>query len=335
MTSIGVGIVGAGMIGRKRMEACAPTFSVCSLFDIDRDRALDLAALAPGASVAASIDELLSRDDVDLVIVATTHDQLTPVALQVVAAGKSVLVEKPAALSAAELATLHNAAQEAGVIARVGYNHRFHPSVLRAKSLVADGGYGPLLWIRGRYGHGGRVGYEQEWRADRAISGGGELIDQGSHLIDLVRFMVGDVKLAFAELSTLFWPMAVEDNAFMGLHPESGGFAWLHASWSEWKNLFSFEITLERAKIEITGLGGSYGVERLTLYEMSPEMGPPATTSWEWPFADRSWSEEMDDVASAFEGREGVGANVADGVAVLEVIDHAYAMASVAREQKQ
>ena len=104
-----------------------------------------------------------------------------------------------------------------------------------------------------------------------------------------MRSLFGDVDLAFAELRTAFWDMPVEDNAFVALRPRSGGFAWLHASWTEWKNLFSFEVMLERAKIEVNGLGGSYGPERLTLYEMQPEMGPPPATTWEFPPTDLSW----------------------------------------------
>ena len=138
------------------------------------------------------------------------------------------------------------------------------------------------MFIRARYGHGGRVGYEREWRAQREVSGGGELIDQGIHLIDLTRFLAGDVDLAFGELRTTFWDMDVEDNAFLALRPHAGGFAWLHASWTEWKNLFSLEIMLERAKIEIAGLGGSYGPETLTLFEMLPEMGPPLVHRTQW-----------------------------------------------------
>jgi len=108
------------------------------------------------------------------------------------------------------------------------------------------------------------------------------------------------------------------------LRPSAGGFAWLHASWTEWKNLFSFEIALERAKIDIQGLGGSYGTERLTLHEMSAEMGPPATTSWEWPASDHSWKSELDDVWRTIDGEPGVGASVDDAVAALAIVEEAY-----------
>lgn len=318
-----VGIVGAGLIGQKRIAACRDNLRVVAVFD--RDQALaERIATQCGAQPMRSLQDLLGHDDIDLVVAAATHDQLTPIGMSAVEHGKHVLIEKPAGTSSQAMTELDRFAQTNDVVIRVGYNHRFHPAVLRARDLVSSGEYGRLLWIRGRYGHGGRPGYEREWRADREIAGGGELVDQGSHLIDLVRYMVGDVELAFAELPTLYWKMAVEDNAFFALRPKVGGFAWLHSSWSEWKNLFSFEVTLERAKIELNGLGGSYGVERLTLYEMSPEMGPPFSTSWEWPFPDRSWELEMLDVVGAMEGKPAIGASLADATAVRTIIEKAY-----------
>jgi predicted dehydrogenase len=180
--------------------------------------------------------------------------------------------------------------------------------------------------VRGRYGHGGRPGYEHEWRTDPELSGGGELLDQGVHLIDLVRHLTGGISLAFAEVRTDFWDSPVEDNAFLGLRLDAGGFGWLHASWTEWKNLFSLEVALKRAKIEIVGLGGSYGPERLTLYEMLPEMGPPLTTTWEWPFPDASWEREMREFVAAVAGKEARGARVDEALAVLEIVEQAYAL---------
>ena len=144
------------------------------------------------------------------------------------------------------------------------------------------------------------------------------------HLIDLVRFVSGDVHLAFAELRTDYWDSDVEDNAFLALRAADGAFAWLHASWTEWKNLFSFEIALELAKIELTGLGGSYGTERCTLHAMLPELGPPLTTMWEWPRGDESWERETADALGAFAGRDAVGASVDDALAVLRIVDEAY-----------
>jgi predicted dehydrogenase len=144
------------------------------------------------------------------------------------------------------------------------------------------------MFIRARYGHGGRVGYENEWRAQPAISGGGELIDQGSHLIDLSRWFLGDLTVDYAAVPTLFWRMQADDNCFLALRSGSGQIAWLHASWTEWKNTFSFEIFGRDGKLVVDGLGGSYGQERLTYYRMLPQMGPPETTTFDFPEQDQS-----------------------------------------------
>jgi predicted dehydrogenase len=257
------------------------------------------------------------------VVVATRHDALTPLSVAALDAGRHVLVEKPAGRALADAELLAGRAAATGHQVRVGFNHRFHPSVRKALQLTADGAHGPLLHVRGRYGHGGRPRYEHEWRASREASGGGELVDQGSHLIDLFRVFAGDAELAFAELRTSFWPMEVEDNAFVALRASGGAFGWLHASWTEWKNLFSLELTYERAKLELTGLGGSYGTERLALYEMRPEMGPPPVIAWEWPGPDTSWADELSDVLGALRGRPAVGASIDDAVAVWRLVDQA------------
>ena len=306
--TVGVAIVGCGLIGAKRRHGLSEGTRLVRCFDLDPAASARMATAVGDASLAAgSIDELLATDGIDLVVVAVTHDQLAPTALAAVGSGRHVLLEKPGAIDRAALAEVRDAAAESALVVRVGYNHRFHPSFTKLRELRGTSDDGRLLFVRARYGHGGRLGYEQEWRADRERSGGGELIDQGSHLIDLTRSIGGDVSLRHAELPTLYWPMAVEDNAFLSLQidgdgPDTSAVAWLHASWSEWKNLFSFEVTFERTKYEITGLGGSYGPEQLTVYSMAPEMGPPQVRSWGWPPGDASWSDEMADVVGVLSG---------------------------------
>jgi predicted dehydrogenase len=324
--TIGVGLIGCGLVGRKRAAAIPAGARLISAFDLDPSRASALAeACAPNAEVAANVGQLVGRDDIDLVIVATHHLDLPDLAIAALKAGRHLLVEKP---GASDVAGAERIAQQALVskrVARVGFNHRFHPSLLETRRLIESNAYGAVMHLRARYGHGGRVGYEREWRADPLISGGGEMIDQGTHLVDLTRFFVGDVALAFSELRTSFWPMPVEDNAFVALRSYAGAFAWLHASWTEWKNLFSFEVMLERAKIEVSGLGGSYGTETLTLYEMLPEMGPPTCRQQQWPDVDDSWGRELNDVIAAIDsGGETLGATIDDAVAALSIVDAAY-----------
>jgi predicted dehydrogenase len=286
-------IVGCGLIGRKRL-ATLPPGSLAAACDLQISRAESLVQTAGGGLATASIEDALASG-CDAVIVATLNSTLAPLAAAAIRAGKHVLVEKPAGISAGEIRELENLAAEQKVVVRVGYNHRFHPSFQKAREIVDSGVIGPLMFIRGRYGHGGRVGYDREWRADPKLSGGGELIDQGVHLIDLAGWFLGPFTSIAGHADTLYWDMPVDDNAFLDLRNAAGNTAWLQVSCSEWKNLFSFEIYGRTGKLHIEGLGGSYGVERLAHYQMLPKMGPPDTIIYEYPGADTSWALEMNE----------------------------------------
>ena len=317
-----VGIVGCGLIGRKRARALGEGKLVaCSDAVFDRAQAL---AAEHGAQAVADWREMVKRPEVQIVVVATTHDWLAPVTLAAVEAGKHVLVEKPAARRAGELEVVVQAASARGVLVRVGFNHRYHPALYKAHQMFVDGAVGPLMYLRARYGHGGRVGYDKEWRARPEVSGGGELIDQGMHLIDLARWFAGDFVQVDGLAGCWFWDMPVDDNAFLLLRTAEKKVAFMHCSCSEWKNLFSFEVFGRDGKLEVQGLGGSYGVERLTHYRMLPEMGPPDTVSWDYPRGDDSWAAELaefyQDVALGRQPAPGL----ADAMAALRVVERIY-----------
>lgn len=318
------GLIGCGLIGSKRASVIVAPHSLVAVHDEQNSRARALASACEiTPKVCRTVQDLLN-EDLDAVIIATPHNVLIPLTLRSLDAGLHVLCEKPGGINAHEMFAADQRAVELGLALAVGFNHRFHPALQRCFELVSADRFGRFLWIRARYGHGGRPGYENEWRAARAISGGGEMVDQGSHLIDLVRFLVGDVELEYSKLQTMFWRMNVEDNAFFALSPHVGGFAWLHSSWTEWKNMFSLEVTLETAKIEITGLGGSYGTEKLVLHEMRPELGPPDTSEISWSGSDASWSMEVDDFIRKIRGQSSQGATMRDAAEVRLVIEKAY-----------
>ena len=287
-----IAIIGCGLIGRKRLAAL-PAGAFAAACDLEIGRAEQLVASAKAGSATDDAARVLADPAIDAVIVCTLNAALAPLALAAIRAGKHVLVEKPGAISTKQADELIDAARAASVRVRVGFNHRFHPALLQARSLYESGALGPLMFIRGRYGHGGRVGYDREWRADPTLSGGGELIDQGVHLIDLAGWFLGDFARIEGHASTSFWDMPVDDNAFLNLRTAAGQTAWLQVSCTEWKNLFSLEIYGRTGKLHVEGLGGSYGVERLTFHRMLPEMGPPETTAWEYPRGDDSWRLEI------------------------------------------
>ena len=236
-------IVGCGLIGAKRLRSLGPDHTVVALADPVAARAQALAAQARGAAVLTDWRAAVERADVDAVIVSTSNDALATVTAAAVDAGKHVLVEKPAARNPDELVAIIPAAEKRGVCVHVGFNHRYHPAFQQARKLLASGTLGPLMFIRARYGHGGRIGYDKEWRAKPEVSGGGELLDQGVHLIDLSRWFLGDFTEVQGHIATFFWDMPVEDNGFLLLKTAAGQVAWLHATWTEWKNTFSFEIS--------------------------------------------------------------------------------------------
>jgi predicted dehydrogenase len=327
----GVAIVGCGLVGRKRATAVGHArLVVCA--DTDFERAKQLAASSRDVAVTDRWEEAVTRADVDLVVVATTNDALTPVAIAAIEAGKHVLVEKPAARTVAEVDRLIAAKRRHDRLVRVGFNHRYHPALREARALVDAGALGPLMFVRGRYGHGGRVGYEREWRADPVKAGGGELIDQGVHLIDLAGWFLGAFTAVSGIATTYFWNMAVDDNAFLTLRTAGGQTAFLHVSCTEWKNLFSLELYGRDGKIAIDGLGGSYGIERIALYRMLPDMGPPETTIREYPGADRSWAIECSDFLEDIRlGREpSPGLDAAR--AALVVVEEIYARSATIPE---
>ena len=319
----GIGIIGCGLIGRKRANALGGRrLAACA--DLDRSLAATLAASASDCLATDDWREVVNHDDVAAVIIATPHHMLAEICAGAIDAGCHVLVEKPAARHVEELRPLVQMAQEKQVLVRVGFNHRYHRAFQKARQIVDSGDLGPLMFLRARYGHGGRVGYAHEWRAQPSLSGGGELIDQGVHLIDLARWFLGDFVEIEGFAHTYFWEMPVDDNAFLLLRTSSGQAAFLHASCTEWKNTFSFELYGQQGKLQIDGIGGSYGVERLTWYRMLPQMGPPETMAWEYPMLDNSWNVEMEafyqDISLNRQPEPGLG----DAVAVLDVVAKIY-----------
>lgn len=317
-----VGIIGCGAIGQKRAQFLAGAeLAACS--DIVFSKAQEMARRY-GCRAFPRWQELIDAE-LEAVIIATPHNHLAEITAAAIKAKKHVLVEKPAARSARELEPLLT---QEHVCVRVGFNHRYHRALQKAHQLVREGELGELMYLRARYGHGGRMGYEREWRAQPEISGGGELIDQGVHLIDLSRWFLGEFAEVEGFAHTYFWEMPVEDNGFLLLKTAKKQVAFLHASCTEWKNIFSMEIYGKKGKISIEGLGGSYGVEKLTWYRMLPEMGPPETTCWEYPMADNSWGSEWAEFLEDIRLGRKPSVSLQDAYEALKVVEKIYGVST-------
>jgi predicted dehydrogenase len=280
--------------------------------------------LANTGRALADFNQAVTDPQVDAVVVATINSVLAEVSAAAIRAGKHVLVEKPAGVSVSQLDELITLAQKRGVCVRIGFNHRFHPAFRKAWEIFSSGVMGELMFLRARYGHGGRVGYDQEWRANPKLSGGGELIDQGIHLINLAGWFLGEFTTVDGHAATFFWKMPVDDNAFVSLRTARGQTAWLHVSCTEWKNLFSFEIYGRNAKLHVEGLGGSYGLEKLYHYQMKPEMGPPETKVYEFSGPDESWQLELTEFEKDIRMKREPDAGLKEAKASLRIVGEIY-----------
>lgn len=323
-----VAIIGCGLVGQKRAKILGNCRLVACV-DHLQEKAENLANQFQFCTAFTDWREVINRPDVDIVIIATLHATLAEIGLAAIQAGKHVLIEKPAGRRAIELEPLMTAAKQNSVLVRVGFNHRYHRAFRKARELVNQNDLGNLMFLRARYGHGGRIGYDKEWRAKPELSGGGELIDQGVHLIDLARLFLGEFSEVHGSAHTYYWDMPVDDNGFLLLKTSQKQIAFLHASCTEWKNLFSFEICGQKGKIDINGLGGSYGIERITFYKMSPAMGPPETFVWEYPMADDSWEVEFAEFLDDIQQNRQPSAGLQDAHAALCIVEQIYRMSGL------
>lgn len=286
-----VAIIGAGLIGRKRALALTKNINLKTVCDIN-SQVGDALARDFNCDFEKNWQMVVKDKNIQAIFICVTNNNLAKIAIAAINNKKHILVEKPGGVNTKQLLDTYRTYKKNPVVVMYGYNHRFHPAIQKAKQIVDSQEFGPILFIRARYGHGGRLAYEQEWRFQKKISGGGELIDQGCHLIDLVNFFCGEMYQAEGFVTNLFWNTKLEDAAFFQLRNEKNQIADLSVTCIEWKNIFCLEIMLERAKIQVDGLGGSYGKEKLILYKMRPEMGPPDVLKFDFKEGDNSWQDE-------------------------------------------
>lgn len=323
---LGVALAGAGAFGKRR--AAAVTESTRSkllvVADSDAARAEELAD-SFAADATTTWLEAVERDDVGIVIVATPPAIAPEICLRAISARKHVLVEKPFGRTASEIQPAVEAAEKNNVRLKAGYNHRYHPALTKAHQMFGDGVIGKPLFLRCTYGHGGRPGYEQEWRSKAEISGGGELLDQGVHALDLFRWFAGEFVEASAFLATSHWPIApVEDNVFALLRTSTDVVAQLHASWTQWKNTFSFEVAGEHGSLSAVGLGRSYGHEHLVWATRASAGGPPVEKRFDFPGDDDSLFLEWEDFLDAIEDCHEPMSSGADAWRTLKLAEALY-----------
>lgn len=331
--SIRIGIVGAGLIGTKRADAIRNTErgTLVAFADVDRARAKALGEKY-GVESAGEWKKFVTRKDLDAIVVAVPNVFAAPIVLAALKAGKHVLCEKPFGVTVGESKAMLAAAKKKRRVMKVGFNHRFHEGVAKAHEMAESGAIGKILFIRARYGHGGRKGMEKEWRFDKKISGGGELLDQGVHVVDLARWFAGEFKEVYGLAQTKFWKTKVDDNAF-ALMTNDRVTASFHVSATNWKNIFSFEVFGEKGYLQIEGKKGSYG-EEVLIYGKADLGFAPALTVFKFGPRDVSWEREWENFLNAIAGKEKVNGGALDGLRANEIIEALYRSSRSGRRVK-
>ena len=323
------GLIGAGLQGKRRSQALKE-FNDTELLvvaDTDRERAERLAK-EMACEATTDWNKVVSRDDVDVVIICTPPDSHREIGIAAARQGKHVLCEKPLARNPEEAEEMVTAAEENGVKLKCGFNLRHHPGIHQARNWLDEGIIGESIFIRCCYGIGGSPDYDKDWRVKSEISGGGELMDQGMHTLDLARYFLGEFNQASGFMQTGYWDIApAEDNAFVLLKTAKGQVASIHVSWTQWRNLFSFEIFGKDGYARVEGLGGNYGVEKAILGKRE-FLKPFEENIIDFRGADKSWQEEWREFTTAIEaGREPSG-NGHDGLAAIKLAYAVYESAS-------
>ena len=320
-------LVGAGGMGQRWAGVLADYEEIVlqSIVDVDLKKAKAIAGKYKAAAYG-KVEDILQDNDIDAAVIVLPNKFLAPTSKLFLEKGKHVLCEKPGAISVAELSKTVRIAEKNSCRYMVGFNHRFHPGLSEAKKLLAKGTIGNLLLVRARYGFGGRPGYEKEWRHNKSLSGGGELIDQGIHLIDLARWFMGDMKEVKGFTQKAFWKSRVEDNAFMLLKDKKGRVASLHASWSDWRPIFSFEIFGTNGYLVVEGLGKKYGGrEKLYIARRSASFGVGKEEVIEFDNnADNSLQRELAEFIAAVREKREPAPSVKDALAALKIVENVY-----------
>ncbi|MFC1660540.1 Gfo/Idh/MocA family protein [Gemmatimonadota bacterium] len=196
--------------------------------------------------------------DVDAIFVCTPNRFIPDAVVESLDAGKHVFCEKPPGRNVGDIERIMEAEKRhPELVLKFGFNHRYHYGIMEAKKIVESGEYGDILWMRGVYGKAQGSGNAQKWRDDPAMAGGGILLDQGIHMLDLFRYFGGEFSEIKSMCTTAFWDIPLEDNVFALLRTVEGRVAMLHSSFTQWKHRFTLEIYLHDGYVIVDGMPSS------------------------------------------------------------------------------
>jgi 1,5-anhydro-D-fructose reductase (1,5-anhydro-D-mannitol-forming) len=292
---INFAIIGYGKMGQIRANVLSSfeNINISKIYNLD-----------PVDSHYIQVDdysEILEDKAIDAVVICMPNKFNFEITVQSLKNNKHVFCEKPPAFTSSEVSEVIKAEKKSNKKLMYGFNHRHHDSIIEMKEVVESGDFGKILWMRGRYGKSVDASFYDDWRSQRDLSGGGILLDQGIHMLDLFLYLGGDFDKVHAFVSNLYWNLdGIEDNVFAIMkNSKSGMVASLHSTMTQWRHLFSLEVFLENGYLVLNGLktsSGTYGDEELVIAR-NRSKAPAATWSDEERHiykTDNSWLHEME-----------------------------------------
>lgn len=328
MNKLRVGIAGYGVVGRRRRRYIDqnPKWRTVAVSDttFPSDK-LDIDGATSCREYSALFEHAL-----DVVFVCLPTYLAAVATIEALGRGLHVFCEKPPGRSVADVLRVIEAEDRASPARlKYGFNHRYHHAVQATHRIIHSGKYGEVINLRAVYGKSAIVHYDAGWRAERSLAGGGILLDQGIHMLDMIRYFCGDFDEVLSMVSNTYWEHDVEDNVFALLRARNGCVASIHSTATQWKHKFRLEITLRELSIELSGIlsgSKSYGSEQMTIV---PRKDGSATGSFDERtttyLEDPSWKAEVDEFATLVtDGGIVAHGSSADALAVMRLIESIY-----------
>lgn len=325
MDKINTGIIGYGKVGKIRRKIIDnhPQMKLIAINDKVKPHDDEI-----NCNFYKNYKDLLNQD-LDAVFICTPNKFTPTITLDALNKKKHVFCEKPPGRTDDDVKKIIAAEKKNPELKlKFGFNHRYHDGIIEAKSIVDSGRLGPILWLRGIYGKSGGLGFEKQWRSKKDIAGGGILLDQGIHMLDLFRYFCGDFEEVKSFVNNLYWNIDVEDNVFAIFRNKKNQTAMIHSSSTQWKHMFRFEIFMEKGYVIVTGILSStmsYGQENLITAkrQFEDESYRPGNPREEIIYfgEDNSWTHEVNEFANCIlNDKPVINGTSKDALHVMEMI---------------
>ena len=323
-----VGIAGYGVVGKRRHAALKKIhdFKVTSLSDIsfkDEDNLLNL-------NCYSDYKDLIKNEDLDILFISLPNNHAASATLLGLKKNLHVFCEKPPAKTLSELMPIKEHLEKTDLKLMYGFNHRFHSSVIHAKKIIDSDELGKIVNLKGIYGKSNMISFNQtDWRTDREKSGGGILLDQGIHMLDLMNYFVGGFNNIFSIIQNTFWNFDVEDNAFVLMQNDDGIIGQLHSSATQWRHTFNLDVTLKKGSLILGGLltsSKSYGDETLKIIYADPDndKGNPKEEIINFD-EDISWDMEIKRFTDAVRNSDKIeNGSIDQAIEIMDLIEKIY-----------